>query len=140
MGTLTHGSAALLCFGRLPGARHSSLIAGRSQLDRRFGFGTKRLSAGICTKHPVRLLIRLYPPKAEFLAGSWSPPLVQRQLARGATKAIRGGDRLARGRMGLRLVHDLANVHKKRVAERSASLVVRAETPPAVGHAWITQP
>jgi hypothetical protein len=50
-------------------------------------------------------------------------------------KAIRVGDRLARGRMGLRQVHDLANVHKKRVAERSASLVVRAETPPAVGHA-----
>jgi len=24
------------------------------------------------------LLMRLYSPKAEFLAGSWSPPLVQR--------------------------------------------------------------
>jgi hypothetical protein len=48
------------------------------------------------------------------------------QLARGRNqKAIRGGDGRARRRMGLRLVHDLANVHKKRVAERSASLVVR---------------
>jgi hypothetical protein len=29
-------------------------------------------------KAPFTLLMRLYSPKAEFLAGSWSPPLVQR--------------------------------------------------------------
>jgi hypothetical protein len=29
-------------------------------------------------KAPFILLMRLYSPKAEFLTGSWSPPLVQR--------------------------------------------------------------
>ena len=85
--------------------------------------------------------MRLYSPKAEFLTGSWSPPLVQRINWRGGQpESYPWGDRLARGRMGLRQVHDLANVHEKRVAERSASLVVRAETPPAVEHAWIISP
>lgn len=91
-------------------------------------------------KAPFILLMRLYSPLNSSLAHGRRRWRSASTSEWGNQKAICGGDGRARGRMGLRLVHDLANVHKKRVAERSASLVVRAETPPVVGHAWITRP